>query len=264
MDGLRLRTVGVSFGVSLGVHALLLGLLLASFSRAVRAPLVVPRVRLVYVDPAPPAAAPRGVAEGGSATVMPAPVVPPPLVAVKPAAAKPLQNAKPVLAKKKVDPPSVPPVVAAKPAAVAPPVEAAAVPPAGVEQGLEGAHGSEVGGTVDGSEHGRPGGGGVVRVGDVATAPVLVTRVVPEYPRCARLAEIEGEVVLEVVVDRYGRVDPAVRIVRSVPELERAAIAAVQRWRFRPARDRDGAAVAVVMEVPVRFVLHEATANAAR
>ncbi len=262
MDVLRLRTVGVSFGVSLGVHALLLGLLVASFSRAVRAPLVVQRVRLVYVDPAPPAAPPRGVAEGAS-TVMPAPVVPPPPVVAQPVQPKPeAVKPKPVLARKKVDPPPVPPVAAPEPAAVAPPVEAAAVPPAGVANGLDGALGSEVGGTVDGIENGRPGGGGVMRVGDVATAPVLVTRVVPEYPRRARLAEIEGEVVLEVVVDRYGRVDESVRVVRSVPELERAAIAAVQRWRFRPARDRDGAAVAVVMEVPVRFVLHEATANA--
>jgi protein TonB len=102
----------------------------------------------------------------------------------------------------------------------------------------------------------------VLKLGDVATAPIVVTRVVPEYPRRARLAGIEGEVVLEVVVDRYGRVASDVKVVTAVPELERAAIDAVRKWRFRPARDRAGTAVAVVMEVPVRFVLHEATADA--
>jgi protein TonB len=267
----RLRAVGLSFGLSVGIHVVVVMLLVASFSRVARqAPLVVQRVKLVYVDPAPAAAAPKGAPEG-TAKIAPPPVEPPkPIEAPKPAV-KPAVQSKTdpmrVLAKKKAEP-KPPPATAPNPAE-APPEPVAAIPPpaeipAGTASGIAGATGDTAGGTADGVVGGRVGGSGrdVHRLGDVATAPVLVTRVVPEYPRRARLAGIEGEVVLEVVVDRYGRVTADIRVVSAVPELERAAVAAVQRWRFKPARDRQGTAVAVVMEVPVRFVLNEATADA--
>ena len=67
--------------------------------------------------------------------------------------------------------------------------------------------------------------------------------------------QIEGQVALEVVIDRDGRVEEAVRVTRSIPALDAAAIAAVRRWRFRPAHDHDGRTVRVIMEIPVRFVL---------
>lgn len=262
----RLRAVGVSFGLSVGIHAVLVMLLLTSFSRAAKqAPLVVQRVKLVYVDPAPAAAAPKGAPEGAAKIATP-PVEPPkPVEAPKPAV-KP--EPKRVLAKKPAEAKPPPPATAPKPIE-APPEPVAAVPPpaeipAGTANGIAGATGDTVGGTADGVEGGRVGGAGkdVYRLGDVATAPVLVTRVVPEYPRRARLAGIEGEVVLEVIVDRYGRVTGEIKVVSAVSELERAAVTAVQRWRFKPARDRQGTAVAVLMEVPVRFVLNEATAAA--
>lgn len=257
----RLRAVGVSFGLSVGIHAVAMVLLVTSFSRAARqAPLVVQRVTLVYVDPAPAAAAPKGAPEGTAKSAAP-PVEPP-----KPVAAPKVPTVKPapkrVLAKKPAEPKPPPPAAVSKPVASKPPPLAEI--PAGTASGTTGATGDAVGGTADGIAGGRIGGTGsdVLRLGDVATAPVLVTRVVPEYPRRARLAGIEGEVVLEVTVDRHGRVTGDIKVVSAVPELERAAVTAVQRWRFTPARDRQGTAVAVLMEVPVRFVLNEATANA--
>ena len=260
--GARVRTVGVSFGVSLGLHALLFALVVVSLSRAAKdAPLVVSRVKLVWVDPAPAAAPSAGVPEGttkaAAAVSPPVPVAPPapiarPVPATKSRAEKKSARAKPA------PPPAARP---APEAAIAPP---AAEIPAGDERGLPEASGETPGAGADGVAGRRAGGTGVMRVGDVATAPVLVTRVVPEYPRRARLAGIEGEVLLEIVVDRYGRVAIDPKVVRAVPELERAAVAAVRQWRFRPARDRAGTAVAVLMEVPVRFVLHEATADASR
>ncbi|MCC7540700.1 MAG: energy transducer TonB, partial [Deltaproteobacteria bacterium] len=85
--------------------------------------------------------------------------------------------------------------------------------------------------------------------------PELVERVLPEYPARARALELEGQVVLEVVVDREGRPEPAIRVLRSQPPFDGAAVAAVRRWRFRPARDAEGHPVRVLMEVPVRFEL---------
>lgn len=265
--GDRLRAVGVSFGVSVGIHVVVVVLLLTSFSRAARqAPLVVQRVKLVYVDPAPAAAAPKGAPEGTATIAAPPPVEPPKPVEAPRPVVKP--EPKRVLAKKPAEPKPPPPAAVPKPVE-APPEPVAAVPPpaeiaAGTASGVTGATGDTVGGTPDGVAGGRVGGTGsdALRLGDVATAPVLVTRVVPEYPRRARLAGIEGEVVLEVIIDCYGRVTRRIKVVSAVPELERAAITAVQRWRFKPARDRQGTAVAVSMEVPVRFVLNEATADA--
>ncbi len=264
--GERVRTVGVSFGVSVGIHALLFALVVLSFSRAAQqAPLVVSRVKLIYVDPAPAAAPPRGTAEG---TAKVAPVVAPPLPVTPPrAVAQPVRPEKKVAKPKPVPPVSAP--AARRVDEPAPPAPATAVAsaeiPVGVASESPAASGDTPGGTADGVrgniQGGRGSGAGVLGLGEVAIALVVVTRIVPEYPRRARLAGIEGEVVLEVIVDRHGRVAHEVKVVRSVPELERAAVAAVQRWRFRPARDRQGTAVAVVMEVPVRFVLHEATAR---
>ena len=44
---------------------------------------------------------------------------------------------------------------------------------------------------------------------------------------------MQGVVILEAVVDRQGRVE-AVRVLRSIPLLDGAAIAAVREWRNSP------------------------------
>ena len=67
---------------------------------------------------------------------------------------------------------------------------------------------------------------------------------------------IQGQVVLRATVDRDGNIEREVQVVRSIPLLDDAAIDALRGWRFRPGRDREGRAVRVVVEVPVRFQLH--------
>ncbi|HLX38421.1 MAG TPA: energy transducer TonB [Candidatus Binataceae bacterium] len=89
----------------------------------------------------------------------------------------------------------------------------------------------------------------------VAHAPEILTYVVPEYPAKAREEGIEGRVLLTVVIDESGRVEDDVQVADSIPQLDRAAIAAVHRWSFTPARDEHGNPVRVQMEVPVPFVL---------
>lgn len=85
-----------------------------------------------------------------------------------------------------------------------------------------------------------------------AEAPVLKTRVEPQYPPAARRAGVGGEVVLQVVVERDGTIG-AVFAVREGPlGLTEAATDAVRRWVYEPAR-LDGRPIAVFKTVRVRF-----------
>ena len=63
----------------------------------------------------------------------------------------------------------------------------------------------------------------------------------------------QGIVVVECVIDREGRVASA-RVLRSIPLLDAAALAAVQQWLYRPTL-LNGERVAVQMTVTVRFHL---------
>lgn len=83
--------------------------------------------------------------------------------------------------------------------------------------------------------------------------PVKTTDAAPVYPMLAKQAHIEGMVILEAVLDAQGRVE-SVRVLRSIPQLDRAAVDAVQQWRFTPAL-LNGQAVPVVMTVTVNFRL---------
>ena len=85
--------------------------------------------------------------------------------------------------------------------------------------------------------------------------PVKVVDVAPVYPAIARSAHMQGVVILEAVLDVQGRVD-SVRVLRSIPLLDQAALDAVQQWRYTPALV-NGAAVPVVMTVTVNFALQE-------
>jgi protein TonB len=122
-----------------------------------------------------------------------------------------------------------------------------------VDGAAAGVAGGVVGGQVGGVVAGR--GSGPVPAGQVAQQPAVLSRVSPEYPRASRLAGVQGLVLLEAILDEQGRVDPDIKVLRSVPELDRAAVEALRRWRFKPARDERGQAVAVILEVPIRFKL---------
>jgi TonB family protein len=73
------------------------------------------------------------------------------------------------------------------------------------------------------------------------------------YPHAASSRGIEGVVLLNVRVDSLGQVRE-VRVVRSIPALDAAAVAAVRRWTFEPAR-ANSHAVEAWTGVPVRFSL---------
>jgi TonB family protein len=84
---------------------------------------------------------------------------------------------------------------------------------------------------------------------DEPPRPLKITR--PKYPPLAFERGIEGTVVLELRIDEKGRV-ARVRVKRSVPELDDAAIECVKAWKFKPAR-KDGRSVETVAEAPITF-----------
>jgi protein TonB len=88
----------------------------------------------------------------------------------------------------------------------------------------------------------------------VEELPEAITRVRPNYPGEARRKGIEGTVMLQCLVLRDGAVGD-VRIVKSVPGLDEAAVTCLGQWRFKPAMAK-GQPVTVWVGVPVKFSLH--------
>ncbi len=77
----------------------------------------------------------------------------------------------------------------------------------------------------------------------------------PEYPRLARRRGYQGTVVLDVLVDKTGRVqDLEIDESSGHGALDRAAKRAVKGWRFTPGRRGDDP-VDMRVKVPVRFQL---------
>lgn len=252
------RRHGRAWLISLAAHIFVLVLALWGLGRKVTAPS--PPVRVVFVEPPPPPPPLLGVSEGkGSAPIAETPPqeiekLPPP-AKPEPKPPKRLVTPKQIV---KLKEPKPPPPVPVEPPATASTTMSVEAPQAGVATG-----------SVEGLEDGIPGGvkgetigdvkGGViaapVRADQVAHPPVLVSRVDPDYPEVARLREIEGRVVLEAIVDREGRIEPEIKVLKSVAVLDKAAIEALKHWRFTPGRDENGQAVRVILEVPIRFVL---------
>jgi TonB family protein len=119
----------------------------------------------------------------------------------------------------------------------------------GTGTGLGSGQGSGIG---DGSGGGM--GGGPYRPGSGVLPPKLLREVKAGYTEEARQRNLEGEVLLEIVVRRDGSVSD-VKLISGLPSgLNDRAIAAVRQWRFSPAT-RLGQPVDVIVEVAVEFKL---------
>jgi protein TonB len=88
----------------------------------------------------------------------------------------------------------------------------------------------------------------------VEELPEPITRVNPIYPDLAREAGVDGQVNVQALVGKDGRVKD-VRVVKSIPMLDESAKAAVRQWVFKPALSNNKP-VAVWVGVPVKFSLH--------
>ena len=93
-----------------------------------------------------------------------------------------------------------------------------------------------------------------VRVGGNIRPPQKVLHVAPEYPAIARSSRTSGVVILEALIGEDGSVRD-VRVLRSVPLLDDAAMRAVRQWRFTPTLLNDEP-VPLVMTVTVAFTLN--------
>jgi protein TonB len=84
-----------------------------------------------------------------------------------------------------------------------------------------------------------------------AGIPAKTRHVEPVYPELARSARVSGVVILQVTIDEQGRIsDP--RILRSIPLLDQAALAAVRQWEYAPTL-LNGAPVPVIMTLTMIF-----------
>ena len=94
----------------------------------------------------------------------------------------------------------------------------------------------------------------VAKVGGSVAAPVLLHKQEPEYSEDARAEQIQGAVVLNVVIGADGQVHQAT-VARSLGfGLDEEAVEAVIGWQFNPGK-KDGVPVAVSATIEVNFRL---------
>ena len=255
----------VPVGASIAVHVALLG---AAATAVPGVRVLVPEmlmVDLVAVEPAPPAvqAATAPPPPKPKPLTLPKPIAPPiPKLEPLPAPVAPEPDRQPVQA----PPPLVPPAAATAPTAPAEPAPPAA-PAVSARSTLASASPGlpAVGRALD---------SGVSRLesSPAQTGPTLASippgrsittdarptggyQVRPTYPASAKRLGVEGTTLLRVQVLENGRVG-GLEVEHSAGhrDLDQAAIDAVRRWRFDPAR-RGEEAVAMWVRLPVEFRL---------
>jgi protein TonB len=94
-----------------------------------------------------------------------------------------------------------------------------------------------------------------VPVGGKIRPPQKIAGAAPIYPLVAQQARLEGVVVLEAMIDEHGAVE-RLRVVRSAPLFDQAALDAVRRWRYTPTL-LNSVPVPVLMTVTVQFTLRQ-------
>ncbi|MGO9094873.1 MAG: TonB family protein [Bryobacteraceae bacterium] len=85
--------------------------------------------------------------------------------------------------------------------------------------------------------------------------PILLQRIEPEYSQEALAAGYQGTAALYVEVDPSGNPDTVYVIQGLGLDLDKKAVEAVRRWRFRPATSSNGQPMRVGLAVEVKFRL---------
>jgi periplasmic protein TonB len=132
--------------------------------------------------------------------------------------------------------------------------------PGGVVGGVPGGElGGVIGGILGGMDHPIPpppaepvAHHGPYLVGGKVQAPRLIQQVQPVYPLLARQARMQGDVVIDTIIDERGEVTQ-MKLVSGSPLLAEAAFKAVGQWRYAPTL-LNGTPVAIEMEVTVHFL----------
>jgi protein TonB len=89
------------------------------------------------------------------------------------------------------------------------------------------------------------------RIVSVLSEAQLVNRVEPVYPHIAAITGIQGQVKLHAIIARDGSIQ-SLNAISGHPLLVRAALDAVERWRYRPYY-LNGEAVEVETFITVNF-----------
>lgn len=92
-----------------------------------------------------------------------------------------------------------------------------------------------------------------VRLTEDDTPPRAIVQISPQFPPEAKAAGIEGTVIIDYVVTDKGEVTD-VKAVKGPPELFEVCLAAVKAWKFMPALNKDGKAIAAHRRA--RFPFH--------
>jgi len=94
-----------------------------------------------------------------------------------------------------------------------------------------------------------------IRLGGVVAEAKLIYHPNPEYPTLARMARVQGTVILEAIIARDGTIQE-LKVLSGPALLVQAARDAVERWRYQPTL-LNNEPVEVLTEISVRFTLAE-------
>lgn len=83
--------------------------------------------------------------------------------------------------------------------------------------------------------------------------PVPVKSVAPEYPAAMKRDHASGLVTVQVVIDENGEVVERAIVKSTHAEFEAPALAAVEKWKFKPAK-KAGVAVKAKISIPLKFI----------
>lgn len=81
----------------------------------------------------------------------------------------------------------------------------------------------------------------------------LIHRVEPIYPNLAKISGVQGAVLIKALISTEGKIEQA-QVVSGSPWLSKAALDAIQQWRYRPYYLNDKP-VEVETEITVMFTL---------
>jgi protein TonB len=90
-----------------------------------------------------------------------------------------------------------------------------------------------------------------VRVSSGVADGLLIHKVNPEYPSEARAQHVQGDVVLQAVIDKSGNISE-IKVVSGDPLLTGAAVKAIKQWKYRPFL-LNGEPVEVETTIPIKF-----------
>jgi protein TonB len=93
-----------------------------------------------------------------------------------------------------------------------------------------------------------------VRVSSGVTQSLLLTKVQPVYPTDAKVARVQGPVLLHAIIGKDGSIQSVNVVSSASPLLDQAALDAVRQWKYRP-YILNGTPVEVDTQMTVNFTL---------